>query len=93
MQREDSHTNGGPAPPLNLEAMAAQAKRFLEQVPVADQIGAKLGRVLEGFLDREVLPQARRAAEQGINPSPLFAVVADVLRLYADALYAQDAAK
>ena len=93
MHQEDGHTNGNPAPQLNPEAVAAQAKRFLERVPVADQIGAKLGRVLEGFLHSEVLPQARRAAEQGINPTPLFAVSADVLRLYADALYPQDVAQ
>lgn len=93
MQQDDGHTSGNPVPQLNLEAAAAQATMFLEQVPVADQIGAKLGRVLEGFLHSEVLPQARRAAEQGINPTPLFAVTADLLRLYANALYPQDVAE
>jgi hypothetical protein len=38
------------------------------------------------FLETEVLPQANRAADQGIDPTPLFSVVAGVLRLYADAL-------
>jgi hypothetical protein len=39
-----------------------------------------------GFLEAEVVPQATRAADQGIDPTPLFDVVAGVLRLYADAL-------
>jgi hypothetical protein len=43
-----------------------------------------------GFLETEVVPQARRAAELGIDPTPLFAVVTGVLRLYADALECPD---
>jgi hypothetical protein len=75
-----------PAAQLNLEALYGEVTRFLAQVPVAEGMGAKLSRLLFGFLQEEVLPQACRAAELGIDPTPLFAVVADVLRQYADAL-------
>jgi hypothetical protein len=34
----------------------------------------------------EILPQAERAAELGLDPTPMLAVAADVLRLYAGAL-------
>jgi hypothetical protein len=33
-----------------------------------------------------VLPQAERAADLGLDPTPLLAVVSELLRLYADAL-------
>ena len=74
-----------------MEVLSAQAAWFLAQVPFGDSTGAKLSRLLEGFLQAEVLPQARRAADYGIDPTPLLAAVADVLRLYADALRAPDA--
>ena len=38
------------------------------------------------FLQVEVMPQAERAAGLGLDPTPVLAVVSDVLRLYADAL-------
>jgi hypothetical protein len=75
-----------PIPQVDLEALAAEAAVFLEQVPVGEGSAAKLSRLLLGFLEVEVLPQAARAADQGIDPTPLFAVVTGVLRLYADAL-------
>ena len=65
---------------------------FLEQVPVGDGIGVKLSNVLLGFLQTEVLPEARRESDQDLDPTPLFALVTDVLRLYADALQRPDAA-
>jgi hypothetical protein len=37
-------------------------------------------------LETEILPQAIRAAELGIDPMPWLDVVAAVFRLYADAL-------
>jgi hypothetical protein len=43
---------------------------------VAEGIGTKLNRLLFGFLGAEVLPQAMRAAELGIDPTPLLEVVA-----------------
>jgi hypothetical protein len=46
---------------------------------------------LLGFLKAKALPPADRAAEMGIDPTPLFAMVVRVLRTYADAL--EDAAK
>jgi hypothetical protein len=75
-----------PAGHLNLEALYDEVTGFLDQVSVAEGIAAKLSRLLVGFLQSEVLPQACRAAELGIDPTPQFAVVADVLRRYADAL-------
>jgi hypothetical protein len=78
--------------PPNLEALSASTVLFLEQVPVGELVGAKLSRLLDGFLQREVLPQARRAAGQGLDPTPLYAVAADVLRRYAAALDPPDVA-
>jgi hypothetical protein len=64
---------------------------FLATVPVAEEVGATLSRLLHSFLDGEVLPQAARAAEPGLDPTPFLAVVSDVLRLYAEALERPDA--
>jgi hypothetical protein len=75
-----------PASQVDLDALAAEAGVFLEQVPVGEGTAAKLSRLLLGFLETEVLPQATRAADQGIDPTPLFDVVTGVLRLYAEAL-------
>lgn len=79
-------------PQVDLQALAAETAAFLEQVPVGEGIGAKLSRLLLGFLEAEVVPQATRAADQGIDPTPLFALVREVLRLYADALEHPDLA-
>jgi hypothetical protein len=68
---------------LDLDALTAEVDRFLDDVPVAETTGAKLSRLLRAFLDAEVLPQAERAADLGLDPAPLLEVVADVLRLYA----------
>jgi hypothetical protein len=59
---------------------------FLDSVPVAEEVGAKLSRLLHGFLEAELLPQAERAADLGLDPTPFLTVVSDVLRLYAGAL-------
>ena len=59
---------------------------FWDQVPAGEQIGATLNRLLFGFMETEILPQATRAAELGIDPTPWLDVVAGVLRRYADAL-------
>jgi hypothetical protein len=79
-----------PEPSLDAELLAAEvAERldeFLDHMSVAEGIGAKLNRALLAFLKAEVLPQANRAAEMGVDPTPLFAVVVRVLRTYADAL-------
>ena len=85
-------TADNPAPRVDIEALALEAAAFLERVPAGEGIGAKLSRLLLGFLQAEVVPQATRAADQGIDPAPLFAVTAGVLRLYADALEPPDAA-
>ena len=68
---------------LDLDALTAEVDRFLDDVPVAETTGAKLSRLLHAFLEAEVLPQAERAADLGLDPAPLLEVVADVLRLYA----------
>ena len=75
-----------PAPVLDLEALEAQVTRLLGDAPVAEATGAKLSRILRAFLQGEVLPQAERAAELGLDPTPMLAVAAAVLRLYASAL-------
>jgi hypothetical protein len=75
---------------LDVEILAAEVAEaldeFLDHMSVAEGIGAKLNRQLLGFLKAEVLPQANRAAEMGIDPTPLFDMVICVLRTYADAL-------
>ena len=71
---------------LDTAAVAAEVAAFLDQVPAGEQIGATLNRLLFGFLEAEILPQAMRAAELGIDPTPWLAVIAGVLRRYADAL-------
>jgi hypothetical protein len=71
---------------LNVEALHAEVAEFLATVPVAEGVGIKLSRLLHGFLESEVLPQAARAADLGLDPTPFLAVVSDVLRLYASAL-------
>jgi hypothetical protein len=81
-----------PVPQVDIDALAAEAATFLEQLSVGEGIGIKLSQLLLGFLQTEVLPQARRAADQGIDPTPLFAVVTGVLRLYTDAIEHPDVA-
>jgi hypothetical protein len=70
--------------------VATEAATFLDQAAVAEGIGAKLNRLLFGFLGAEVLPQAMRAAELGIDPTPWLNVIAKVLRRYADGLERPD---
>ena len=70
----------------DLAALDAEIAASLDQAAVAEEIGAKLNRLLLGFLEAEVLPQAMRAAELGIDPTPLLDVAATVLRMYADGL-------
>jgi hypothetical protein len=81
---------GSPASQLDVDALAADVAEFLATVPVAEGVGAKLSRLLHGFLEGEVLPQAARAADLGLDPTPFLAVVSDVLRLYAEALERPD---
>jgi hypothetical protein len=82
---------GFPASQLDAEVLAADVADFLATVPVAEGVAAKLSRLLLGFLEDEVLPQAARAADMGLDPAPFLAVVSDVLRLYAEALERPDA--
>jgi hypothetical protein len=75
---------------LDAEVLAAEVVQalddFLDHMSLAEGIGAKLNRQLLAFLKTEVLPQANQAAEMGVDPTPMFAMVVRVLRSYADAL-------
>jgi transposase len=55
---------------LDLAALEADIGRYLADLPVAEGVAAKLRRLLYGFLAREVLPLADRAAAMGVDPSP-----------------------
>ena len=81
---------GDTSPGLDAEVLAAEVAEsldeFLDHMSVAEGIGAKLNRQLLGFLKTDVLPQANRAAELGVDPTPLFDMVIRVLRTYADSL-------
>jgi hypothetical protein len=77
---------------VDLDSLTADVATFLDEAPLAETTGAKLSRLLRAFLETEVLPQADRAADLGIDPAPLLEVVADVLRLYAVALEDQGSA-
>ena len=79
-------TADNPSPQIEVEALAAEVSVFLEQAPVGEGIGVKLSNLLLGFLQTELLPEARRESDQGIDPTPLFALVSGVLRQYADAI-------
>ena len=79
-------TADSPSPQLEVEALAAEVSVFLEQAPIGEGIGAKLSNMLLGFLQSEVLPEARRESDQGLDPTPLFVLVSRVLRQYADAI-------
>jgi hypothetical protein len=76
----------------SLEALDAEIDRFLASVPVAEHTAAKLNRLLRRFLEGEVLPVADRAATIGVDPGPMFGVMSDLLRRYADALERPDTA-
>jgi hypothetical protein len=84
--RKADVTADNPSPQIEVEALAAEVSVFLEQAGVGEGIGAKLTNMLLGFLQAEVLPEARRESDQGVDPTPLFALVSRVLREYADAI-------
>lgn len=79
-------TADNPSPQIEVEALAAEVSVFLEQAPVGEGIGVKLSNLLLGFLQTELLPEARRESDQGVDPTPLFALVSGVLRQYAEAI-------
>ena len=51
-----------------------------------EEIGAKLNRLLFGFLETEILPQATRRLSWASTRCRGWTIVAAVVRLYADAL-------
>jgi putative methionine-R-sulfoxide reductase with GAF domain len=71
---------------LDVGALDGNVAAFLERKPGADGVGRKLSLLLLGFLATEVVPLADRLAELGIDPTPLFATISGILRLYADTL-------
>jgi hypothetical protein len=75
---------------VDLAAVNAEMTGLLDQVSAAEGIGIKLNRLLSGFFEVEVLPQAMRAAELGIDPTPWLDVIANVLRRYANRLERPD---
>jgi hypothetical protein len=102
VHQDEGYLNDNPIQQLNPEALAAEVTGFLEQVPVADGIGPSWAASCSGSFcsgsfcsgsSRATSPQADRAAGQGIDPTPLFAVTAEVLRRYADALHPPDVAE
>jgi hypothetical protein len=56
-----------PARVLDLEALAVEVAEFLDEAPVAETMAAKPSRILHGFLEGDVLPQAERAADLGLD--------------------------
>jgi len=59
------------APGPDMERLAAEVANRLQNAPVAEALGAKLSRLLHGFLQGDVLPQAERAADQRLPVAPL----------------------
>jgi GAF domain-containing protein len=83
-------TADGRTPQLDMGALDGQVAAFLEQKPGTDGVGHKLSQLLLGILTTEVVPLANRLAELGIDPTPLFATITGILRLYADTLERPD---
>ena len=54
-----------------MEVLVAEGANLLEHAPVAEELGAKLSRLLYGFFQGDVLPQAERAADQRLPVAPL----------------------
>jgi hypothetical protein len=93
--KADPMAAGDPALELDSEALAAVIARFLGQgsegqMEVAGGAGIRLDRLLLGFLEAEVLARAMRAAEFGVDPTPIVAVVRGVLGIYANVLERPD---
>jgi hypothetical protein len=68
---------------VDLAAVDAESTALLDQVSAAEGIGTRLNGLLFDFFEVEVLPQAMRAAELGIDPTPWLDVISNVLRRYA----------
>ena len=69
-----------------MAALAAEIAAFLGQAPAGEELGAKLNRLLFGFLETEILPQATRRLSWASTRCRGWTIVAAVFRLYADAL-------
>jgi hypothetical protein len=75
---------------VDLAAVDAEITGLLDQVSAAEGIGTRLNCLLFDFFEVEVLPQAMRAAELGIDPTPWLDVIANVLRRYTNRLERPD---
>ncbi|HEX5881134.1 MAG TPA: hypothetical protein VF468_22880 [Actinomycetota bacterium] len=78
--------NGDLAPELDMKALVAELEAFLRTSEAEEWIGLKLGTLLVGFIEGDMVPAATRVAEMGIDPSPIMETVAGVLRIFADNL-------
>jgi hypothetical protein len=87
---EPAGTADGRDRELHLGALDGDVAAVLERAPGADGMGRKLSQLLLGFLATEVVPLAKRLAELGIDPTPLFATASGILRLYANTLERPD---
>ena len=83
---EQPSSDGADWAELDPRVLGPDFGRFLFSLPVAEGVVVKLHRLLYGYLEREVLPLAHRAADMGMDPSPLLGVVSELLRRYADVL-------
>jgi len=78
--------NGDLAPKLNMKALVADLEASLSNPWAGEWIGRKLCTLLVRFVEEEMVPVATRAAEMGIDPTPIMETVAGVLRAFADNL-------
>jgi len=78
--------NGDLAPKLNMKALVADLEASLSNPWAGEWIGLKLCTLLVRFVEEEMVPVATRAAEMGIDPSPIMETVAGILRAFADNL-------
>jgi len=78
--------NGNLAPKLDMKALVAELGASLSTPWAGEWIGLKLSTLLVRFAEEEMVPVATRAAEMGIDPTPIRETVAGVLRAFADNL-------
>jgi hypothetical protein len=81
-----AHGHGNLAPKLNMKALVAELEASLSDPWTGEWIGLKLCTLLVRFVEEEMVPVATRAAEMGIDPTPIMEMVAGVLRAFADNL-------
>ena len=78
--------NGNLAPKLDMKALVAELEASLSTPWAGEWIGLKLCTLLVRFVEEEMVPVATRAAEMGIDPTPIMETIAGILRAFADNL-------